>query len=376
MLEAGRVVVVGGYGTFGQRAAERLARHGVSIVIAGRSRERAAAAADDLSKLSPALFEAATIDAERPDIDALRALRPAVILNASGPFQSQSYALAEAAIAVGAHYVDIADGRAFVTGIERLADAGRAAGVLVVSGASSVPALATAVIDDRIGTFARLTEVDYGIVPAGDFDPGIATTRSVLGYVGKPLATIRDGKRIDVYGWQGVGSHVFPGVGRRWLGHCDVPDLDLLPRRYPSLQTLTFRAGLASSAMFFGMWGLSWLARAGLIRRPERLAAPLLVVKRALRGFGGDTGAMFVTLNGLGRDGRAMSATWHLLGPKGRGPYVPPTPAVIIARKLLDGAITSRGAMPALGLMTLAEFKAEVGDLGITTQWDDDAARP
>lgn len=292
-----------------------------------------------------------------------------VIFNASGPFQEQSYALAEAAISAGSHYVDIADGRAFVIGIDRLDTAARAAGVLVASGASSVPALAAAVIDDRLGEFARLEEIDYGIVPAGDFDPGLATTRSILGYVGKPFTTIRDGRPVDVHGWQGVGSHVFPGIGRRWLGHCDIPDLDLLPRRYPDLQTVRFRAGLAMAPMHFGMWGLSWAARVGVLRKPERLAEPLLWVKRRLKGFGGSTGAMFVTLKGRARDGKQIEATWHLLAPDGRGPYVPPTPAVVITRKLLAGEIAARGAMPAVGLMSLAEFVAETADLGIEARW-------
>lgn len=365
-----RVVIVGGYGTFGARAAERLARDATAaIVIAGRNGENAAAAAAALRAHTPTVIEHAVLDAERPSHDALRALRPAVVLNASGPFQSQSYALAEAAIAAGAHYVDLADGRAFVTGITKLDAAARAADVLVASGASSVPALAAAVIDSRLSDFAHLAGIDYGIVPAGDFDPGIATTRSILGYVGKPFTTLQDGKRVDVHGWQGVGSHVFPAIGRRWLGYCDVPDLDLFPARYPSLETLTFRAGLAVAPMHFGMWGLSWLVRAGLLRRPERLAAPLLSMKRLFAGLGGSTGAMFVTLAGTGHDGKPRRLTWRLLAPDGRGPYVPPTPAVIITRKLLDGAIGARGAMPALGLMTLDEFAAETADLGISTAW-------
>ena len=286
-MQQRRVVIVGGYGIFGSRAAERLARRGdLTIVIAGRNGARAAQAAKDLSRSCGTMIEAVVIDAEAPDRNAIAALAPAVILNASGPFQSQSYALAEAAIAVGAHYVDIADGRAFVTGITRLDDQARRANVLVVSGASSVPALsAAAVIDQRIGDFARLTEIDYGIVPAGDFDPGIATTRAILGYVGKPIETRRNGKPALVHGWQHTTSHVFPTIGRRWIGACDIPDLALFPARYPDVETMMFRAGLAMAPMHFGMWGLSWLSRVGLLTRPEALAKPLLAAKRVLRGL-------------------------------------------------------------------------------------------
>ena len=43
-------------------------------------------------------------------------------------------------------------------------------------------------------------------------------------------------------------------------------------------------------------------------------------------------------------------------------------PAVILARKLVRGEIAERGAMPALGLMSLAEFEAEAADLRIDTE--------
>ena len=43
----------------------------------------------------------------------------------------------------------------------------------------------------------------------------------------------------------------------RWLGSCDVPDLDLFPLRYPSLRTVAFHAGVASVPGHFAVW-LAW----------------------------------------------------------------------------------------------------------------------
>ena len=42
---------------------------------------------------------------------------PQVVVYASGPFQGQDYAVARACVRVGAHCIDLADGRAFVGGI-------------------------------------------------------------------------------------------------------------------------------------------------------------------------------------------------------------------------------------------------------------------
>ena len=38
-------------------------------------------------------------------------------------------------------------------------------------------------------------------------------------------------------------------------------------------------------------------------------------------------------------------------------------PSVILAKRLLAGALTRRGAMPCLGLFALDEFMAEAADL-------------
>src|SRR5256885_7469806 len=34
-------------------------------------------------------------------------------------------------------------------------------------------------------------------------------------------------------------------ICKRWLGSCDVPDLELFPQRYPTVRTVSFQAGFA-----------------------------------------------------------------------------------------------------------------------------------
>ena len=52
-----------------------------------------------------------------------------------------------------------------------------------------------------------------------------------------------------------AGSEV-PGLGRRWLSACDVPDLELLPERWPGLREATFHAGLELAPLHLGLWVL------------------------------------------------------------------------------------------------------------------------
>jgi NAD(P)-dependent dehydrogenase (short-subunit alcohol dehydrogenase family) len=363
-----RVLLCGGYGTFGYRAVERLGRDAeLEIIIAGRNLASAEQAVATIQPRLKARLSAAVVDATRPDLAVLRSLAPNAIYNASGPYQNQDYSLACAAIAVGAHYVDLADAREFVAGIHVLDVAAKAAGVLVVSGASTVPALSSAVIDHYVPSFDKLTAITYGIAPANGFDPGVATTASILSSIGKPFETLRNGRNVRVHGWQGLWQHRFPEIGTRHLAACDIPDLALFPARYPNLCTITFGAGLEVSAMHFAMWGLSWVARCGLLSKPERLAKPLLALKPLFRAFGSDAGGMFMLLDGIGPNGKRKRVAWHVIARQNHGPLIPQTPATILTRKLLSGALTERGAMPCLGLMSLAEFDTEVSDLSVVT---------
>ncbi len=362
----GRVLVLGGYGTFGARAAERLAREGgIELIIAGRSLAAAEAMrgcpGEDLARED----HAGAARCFGPDGAGARALRPDVLINASGPYQTQGYGVARACIEAGVHYIDLADARAFVTGISALDGEARRAGVLVVGGASTVPALSAAVTDAHVAQFATLASVTTVIAPANSFDPGLATTQSILGTVGRPIMLPKGNAMATAYGWQGLRRVVLPGLGRRWLGLVDVPDLDLFPRRYPGLRSVEVYAALEIATFHLALWGLSWLVRAGVIPNPGVLARPLLAAKRASRWLGTETGGMTVTLEGSDERGDAKRIVWYLVAGKNHGPYIPAIPSVMLAKRLLDSRLTVRGAMPCAGLFTLAEFLEEVADLDI-----------
>jgi len=360
------VLVLGGYGAFGGLATERLARvAGIEVIVAGRRADAAQAHASRLAAGAHAKVRGIGLDSANVSETVLREIGPTVLINATGPYQGQDYRLARTCIAARVHYVDLADARAFVTGIAALDAEARAAGVLVASGASTVPAVSAAVVDALAPQLAALDRVDVIIAPGNSFDPGLATIRSILDMVGKPLGGAGKAAGGLSHGWQGLERRRLPGLGRRFLGLCETPDLDLLPARYPGLRDVKVYAALEVGGYHLGLWGLSWLARLGLVPRPERLAGPLLGLKRRLSFLGSDRGGMVVTLEGREAGGGFRRIVWHLVAGSGHGPYIPPTPAVILAKRLLDGTLTARGAMPCVGLFTLDEFLAEIADLDI-----------
>jgi saccharopine dehydrogenase-like NADP-dependent oxidoreductase len=366
-MHMGRVLVIGGYGAFGARVAERLAPEpGIDVIVAGRSGDKAAAFADRLNRTAKAQVTSLHLDASAVSTADIRATAAQVVVNASGPFQEQDYGLARACIGAACHYIDLADARAFVDGIRRLDAAAHAAGVAVISGASSMPGLSSAVVQAFAAEFNSLEAVEIGISPGNSFDPGAATTASILSQVGKPYRLRRDGTDATAYGWQGLGRHRFPDLGARLMSNVEVPDLDLLLAHFPELRTVRFRAGLEVAPFHLVLWALSWLVRAGLVRNLSALSGPLLGLKRATRFLGSDRGGMFVTTAGRGLDGRPKVLAWHLIARSGHGPYVPAIPAVILGKRLAEGRGPPPGARPCFGLFALGEFQAEVADLDIT----------
>jgi hypothetical protein len=348
------IVVLGGYGNFGRRIVAALAREPeCRVLVCGRNIELATRVA----RQEGGGAEPLSLDCHAASFSSeLRRIGAAVVIHTAGPFQRQGYAVPQACIAAGSHYIDLADGREFVCGIQALAAPARANDVLVVSGASSLPALSSAVVDRLKTRFSSIDSIDHGIT-SGAKPPGQATMAGVLDYAGRPLNEWRDGEWKTVFGWQGLARRLYPSpVSARWISHCDVPDLELFPQRYRPVRTVQFRAGVAPAGSMFGLWLASWLVRIGLIRT---LATYVPILHRAARHyekFGSKCSAMHVTVRGLDLDGRPAVHTWSLLAEHDHGPFIPTFPAIALARKILRNQTAARGAMPCMGLLTVEEI--------------------
>jgi saccharopine dehydrogenase-like NADP-dependent oxidoreductase len=352
----GCAVVLGGYGNFGRIVVAALAAdRDHRVVVAGRDVQQASA----LARTIGAPAEPAVLDIRSPNLAAeLQRLAASVVVHAAGPFQGQDYVVPRACIEARAHYVDLADARGYVCGIRSLDEAARSNDVLVVSGASSVPALSSAVIDQLRGQFSTIESIDHGIT-SGARPPGLAAMAGVLSYAGKPIAQWREGAWQTVYGWQDFTRQDYPRpVGPRWLGNCDVPDLELFPQRYAPVRTVVFRAGVAMTVGMFATWTASWLVRAGLIKSLLPCVPLLRRTALAIERFGSKSSGMHVTVRGLDHELRPLARTWWLLARNNHGPQVPCLPAIALARKLLRGEVSTRGAMPCMGLLTVDEILA------------------
>ena len=360
-----RVLIIGGYGNFGSFIARRLAQDdNIQLIIAGRSLASAQSFVTSLYARQD--VEAAQLDINDGLSASLALLNPEIVIHTSGPFQSQGYEVASACIERGCHYIDLADGREFVAGIVELDQKARDKGVLVVSGASSVPCLTSALVDHYQTMFETIEHLDYGITTAQKTNRGLATTTAILGYVGKPFTTLQNGSMTTVYGWQDLHSRHYRGLGRRMLGNCDVPDLALFPERYPGLRSLRFCAGLEIPFIHIGLWGLSGLVRAGIISNLTRFAPALLRLAMLFDWAGSANSGFHMVITGKDRTGSEQRLNFELIAKGGDGPYIPCTPAILIASRLASGELTQTGATPCVGLISQDDYLNALADLDIS----------
>jgi hypothetical protein len=360
-----RVVILGGYGNFGGYVARALAPDpGITLVIAGRSVDKARAFATELGAANPA--EAASLDILGDLAGPLALLKPDMVIHTVGPFQTQDYSVAEAAVAAGAHYCDLADARAFVRGIGALDARAREAGVAVVAGASSVPCLTAAYLDDALESFATIERVDYGISAAQQTNRGLGTASAILSYVGRPFTMLREGAMRRVFGWQGLHSEVYPELGRRWFGYCDIPDLDLFPARYPDLRHMRFCAGHEIALLHFGTWLLSWGVRLHLLPRLDRWGGFLLRASFLFDRLGSSRSGFHMVIEGKDAEGQPLVRREWIIARQGHGPNIPCMPVILLARRLARGEVPPAGAQPCVGLIGLDEFLTALGGLDIS----------
>ena len=346
-----RILVIGGYGAFGARLSRRLAERGHQVLVAGRDIDKAMAFCATHPGCEP-------VQADRAHgIGLVMARhRPDLVIDAAGPFQGSGHIVPEACLAMRIPYLDLADARDFVTGIGRLDKEARAAGVAIVSGASSVPALSGAVVRHLARGLERVDAVDMLIATSNRASAGESVARAILSYVGRPIR-LWDGEAWRTgHGWQDMRRVTIEVVGmkprrRRRVALADVPDLDLFPAMLPGRPAVTFSAGTELGVQMLALWLLSWPVRWGWIASLAGIERALMPLYRLMLRFGGDRSAMRVTLRAGGLERR-----WSLIAEQGDGPEIPTMAAELLAGDILAGRIAP-GARDASSLLTLDRFE-------------------
>jgi NAD(P)-dependent dehydrogenase (short-subunit alcohol dehydrogenase family) len=346
-----KVLVVGGYGVFGERLARLLLRDGHQVTVAGRDLAKAKALAAQLG------CSAKQID-RKGDFAALAGHD--VVVDAAGPFQMQGddpWRLVRAAISARVHYIDLSDNADFCTGISVMDREAKAAGVCVISGLSTVPAISSAAVHALAeGEPPRV--IDIAVLPGNRSPRGISVMTSILSQAGRPMPVWRGNQWVWATGWSDPARYCLPGgiVRQGWM--ITVPDLHLFPAHFGA-ETVLFRAGLELAVMRYGLAAFAALRR----------FVPVPVTPPVVRAF--KWAADLLSPFGSGRGGMSVMVIaggewrwWRLLAEDGDGPFIP----AVATRALLRRNTLPVGAAPALNTITLEEAESAMSDLRVRTE--------
>ncbi|MBY5810401.1 SDR family oxidoreductase [Rhizobium leguminosarum] len=390
------LLIIGGYGTFGGRLAQLLGDEPrLRLLVAGRSLEKADDFVADLrspkdgaeglgSNNLGALVQAVRFDRDGDLTEQLTRMRPHLVIDASGPFQTfgkDRYKVAEACIDLGIDYADIADSTGFVAGIGGLDAAAKAKGTFALSGLSSLPALSFAALEAMAPHFSRVDSVAAGIAPSAHVRIGLNVVRAIASYAGKKIIVRRDGRPaagrglIDAMRVTVAAPGAAPLRSRTFL-LVDAPDLALLPARFADLKSSFTGVGTEPQPL---QHLLSLAARLVHFRLLPSLLPFARLLQRASHAFavGEHRGGMFVQVNGLDHAGSRLTSGWHLIAEGDDGPFIPVIGVDALVRRLLTGIRPESGARPAAGELRLEDFEAAFRRFQITTgiRMENEAAR-
>jgi hypothetical protein len=182
-VTASTVAVLGGYGTFGARVSRDLAGRGHRVIVAGRDRRRAETLARALGP------EHAGVAADAKEVAACRqAIRGATVaVVCAGPFSALGSAPARAALEEGAHYVDIADDRAYIRALRDLDAEFTGARLCAAYGCSSLPAVSSALALTLVSASGRPERARVTLYIGAANPKGEASVRAMVERLGRTV---------------------------------------------------------------------------------------------------------------------------------------------------------------------------------------------
>lgn len=376
VLTALTTLVLGGYGNFGARICHGLAgdpanHHHISLLMAGRNAAQARALAATLHHGAQGI----ALDHSAPGLaDRLRALGVGLVIHTAGPFQAQAYGVAQAAAEAGAHYIDLADGRRFVCDFAAAMHPHfTAAQRTAITGASTVPALSSAVVDALCAGWQHIDSIDICIAPAQRAPRGQATLKAVLSYCGLPIDVWQGGRWQPQRGWAQPTPVQFQRLRPRLGAVCDIPDLELFPAHYQARDRVTFRAALEVALAQRTFAAIAALRHWGVLPHPEKLAGLMHHTGGVLDFMGTGLGGMVVRVVGADSQGHPRRRAWHIAADDDHGPEIPCMAAILLARQIAAGQTLPIGAHTSTSQLPLQAFAPEFARWGMVTDTLDES---
>jgi len=349
-----RIMVLGGYGRYGQHITHTLADiAGLKLIAAGRKppRER---------HNHHSNIRYLKVDASDP-ISLKSALADVFLLiNATGLFESDSdYAVARACAEAGTHYIDLADNRDYINNFVGLAELAEQQQVLLTTAAGASPSLSALLVDTIKHEYDEIQDIRV-YRSAGNRNPGgPASLKALLGQIGQQIKVRQLGQWHSIATWSNSQAIRFPmPVGRRRCFCVNAPELDVLVERF-NAQTVVYRIGFELGLFNLGLSLLARSRRSKGINAPEKLARWLLRLGRMARNFGSDNDVLGVVVRGI-KDGKHIEHSAYLVARAGAGVAIPCAPALALVHKLLNEGVPGMGVARTQDMLDFDNVRTEL----------------
>lgn len=362
-----RILVLGGTGDMGRRAALELSRSPdvEKVTVAGRTLAKAEAVAASLGPRG----QAAAVDV-RDEAALVTAMRGHdVVAGAMGPFYLFEKPVARAAVAARVPYVSICDDHDAVEALFALDGEAQAAGVTVLTGVGWTPGLTNVMARRAASQLDEAREVHVAWIGSGAASGGEAVILHVLHIVTGSVPTFRGGRREMVPAGTGRKDVAFPPpIGRRPVWHVGHPEPVTLPRYMPRLREVTLRGGLVEpmlNRLAFGVARLGLTRHEGTRRRLARLFSRMgPLFQKVFRQV--YPAAAHVEVAGI-KEGRPARLVLTAVAPMADLTGIPLAVAALMMGR---GQIPRTGviAPEAEGAIPPDEFLAEVQERGISVE--------
>ncbi len=277
------------------------------------------------------------------------------VVNTCGPFRAHDYAVAERCARRGVHYVDMADEKSYILGIQALHSRAVEGHACLVSGAGSALAFSSVLVETVAPGFDTITEIEVAMLSGNRNPRGLASVRALLEAQGRRACVYEHGASREVPAFTHGRMVTLPApFGRRRLYVTDAPEIEILSKRYGA--AVTYRTGLDLPVLNHGHVCLGFLNRLGVIADLARLAKGLHFVQKRLARFGQAAFGLSVVLRGE-RGGQPLARSAALVSPED-GLSVLCMPAVALVRKWM-AATGEPGASVCAGVLSLADMTRE-----------------
>lgn len=357
-----RVVILGGYGVFGSRLAELLVRDGHDVVITGRDSAKLSDLAKQLNCRHMALDH-------RNDPLALFGAFPDVVVDAAGPFQSyvnNPYIVPRLCLEYGADYLDLSDDAEFTQGITQLDDLARSSNRRILSGASSVPGISSAIAADLCAGMDEVLLIDTAIMPGNRAPRGASVISSIVSQLGTTSRVYRGGVWRSQSCWSDARQIALDQNLSRTARFIEVPDIRLFPKFFGA-KSVIFRAALELNILNMAMSFIAVMRRRWMFSVTPALAEIFRRVANLLLPFGTDRGGMRVLVVGISSK-TVIRREWRLIAEAGDGPYIPAVIARALIRKLSSLSVGSRSC---LAEASRAQVESAMSDLAVSIETDE-----